>query len=29
MALTRTKAENPITMQEAIMKRDGSMFPVA
>lgn len=29
MALTRTKAENPITLQEAIMKRDGSMFPVA
>lgn len=29
MALTRTKAENPITLQEAIMKRDGSIFPVA
>lgn len=29
MALTRTKAENPLTLQEAIMRRDGSMFPVA
>lgn len=29
MALTRTKAENPITLQDAIMRRDGSMFPVA
>ena len=28
MALTRTKAENPITLQEAIMKRDGTIFPV-
>lgn len=29
MALTRTKAENPITLQDAIMKRDGTKFPVA
>lgn len=29
MALTRTKAENPLTLQEAIMRRDGSVFPVA
>lgn len=29
MALTRTKAENPLTLQEAIMRRDGSIFPVA
>ena len=29
MALTRTKAENPITLQEAIMRRDGTIFPVA
>ena len=29
MALTRTKAENPITLQEAIMRRDSSIFPVA
>lgn len=29
MALTRTKAENPITLQDAIMRRDGSIFPVA
>lgn len=28
MALTRTKAENPLTLQEAIMRRDGSIFPV-
>lgn len=29
MALTRTKAENPITLQEAIMRRDNSIFPVS
>ena len=29
MALTRTKAENPLTLQEAIMRRDSTMFPVA
>lgn len=29
MALTRTKAENPITLQEAIMRRDSTLFPVA
>jgi hypothetical protein len=29
MALTRTKAENPLTLQEAIMRRDGSIFPVS
>lgn len=29
MALTRTKAENPITIQEAIMKRDSTIYPVA
>lgn len=29
MALTRTKAENPITIQEAIMKRDSSIYPVS
>lgn len=29
MALTRTKAENPITLQEAIMRRDKSIFPVS
>lgn len=29
MALTRTKAENPLTLQEAIMRRDSSIFPVA
>lgn len=29
MALTRTKAENPITLQEAIMRRDSTIFPVA
>lgn len=29
MALTRTKAENPITLQEAIMRRDSSIFPVS
>lgn len=28
-ALTKTKAENPCTLQEAIMKRDGSIYPVA
>lgn len=28
MALTRTKAENPITLQEAIMRRDSTLFPV-
>lgn len=27
--ITRTKAENPITLQDAIMKRDGAYFPVA
>ena len=29
MALTRTKAENPVTIQEAIMKRDSTIYPVA
>lgn len=29
MAITRTKAEDPITLQDAIMKRDGTKFPVA
>ena len=29
MALTRTKAENPITIQDAIMKRDSTIYPVA
>lgn len=29
MALTRTKAENPVTLQEAIMRRDSTIFPVA
>lgn len=29
MALTRTKAENPVTLQEAIMKRDSTIYPVA
>ena len=29
MALTRTKAENPLTLQEAIMRRDSTLFPVA
>lgn len=29
MALTRTKAENPITLQEAIMRRDSTIFPVS
>lgn len=29
MSLTRAKAENPITIQEAIMKRDSTMYPVA
>lgn len=29
MKLTRTKAENPITLQDAIMRRDGTKFPVA
>lgn len=28
-ALTRTKAENPITIQEAIMKRDSTIYPVS
>lgn len=27
--ITRTKAENPITLQDAIMRRDGTKFPVA
>lgn len=27
--VTRTKAENPITLQDAIMRKDGSKFPVA
>lgn len=27
--LTRTKAENPITIQEAIMRRDSTIFPVS
>ena len=29
MQLTRTKAEDPITIQDAIMRRDGTLFPVA
>ena len=29
MQATRTKAENPVTLQDAIMKRDGAFFPVA
>lgn len=29
MAITRTKAENPITIQEAIMRKEGTIFPVA
>lgn len=29
MAITRTKAEDPVTIQDAIMRRDGTMFPVA
>lgn len=29
MAITRTKAEDPITIQDAIMRRDGTKFPVA
>lgn len=29
MQLTRTKAEYPITLQDAIMRRDGAYFPVA
>ena len=29
MQLTRTKAEDPVTIQDAIMRRDGSKFPVA
>jgi len=29
MALTRTKAENPITIQEAIMKRESTIYPVS
>lgn len=29
MAITRTKAEDPITLQDAIMRRDGTLFPVA
>lgn len=29
MQLTRTKAEDPITIQDAIMRRDGTKFPVA
>lgn len=29
MQLTRTKAENPITLQDAIMRRDSTLFPVA
>lgn len=29
MQLTRTKAEYPITLQDAIMQRDGAYFPVA
>lgn len=28
-AISRTKAENPITLQEAIMRRDNTIFPVA
>lgn len=29
MAITRTKAENPITIQEAIMKRESTIYPVS
>ena len=29
MQITRTKAEDPITLQDAIMRRDGTKFPVA
>lgn len=29
LALTRAKAENPITIQEAIMRRDNNYYPVA
>lgn len=29
LSLTQTKAEDPITLQEAIMKRDGTTYPVA
>lgn len=29
MVITRTKAEDPITLQDAIMRRDGTKFPVA
>ena len=29
MQITRTKAEDPITIQDAIMRRDGTLFPVA
>ena len=29
MEITRTKTENPITLQDAIMRRDGTKFPVA
>lgn len=29
LQLTRTKAEDPITIQEAIMKRDSTIYPVA
>lgn len=29
MQITRTKAEDPVTIQDAIMKRDGTLFPVA
>lgn len=28
IALTRTKAENPCTIQEAVMKRDSTIYPV-
>lgn len=28
IALTRTKAENPCTLQEAVMKRDSTIYPV-
>ena len=29
MQITRTKAEDPVTIQDAIMRRDGTKFPVA
>lgn len=29
MQITRTKAEDPVTIQDAIMRRDGTLFPVA